>query len=66
MIGLAYLSGVDVEVDHERAVSLITSAAEAGVVEATTKLVEMYKNGVGVSCSYETAAYWQAKRLDCW
>ena len=61
-IGLAYLSGVDVEVDHERAVSLITSAAEAGVVEATTKLVEMYKNGVGVSCSYETAAYWQAKK----
>ncbi|MBQ3045108.1 MAG: TIR domain-containing protein [Clostridia bacterium] len=58
-IGLAYLSGIDVEVDHERAVSLITSAAEAGLPEAMKKLVTMYRNGEGVKRDYEKAILWQ-------
>ena len=33
-IGLAYLNGIDVEVDHERAVELITFAAEKNIPEA--------------------------------
>jgi hypothetical protein len=36
-IGLAYLDGIDVEVDHERALSLITFAAERGAVEAISQ-----------------------------
>lgn len=63
-IGLAYLSGIDVEVDHERAVSLITSAAEAGLPEAMKKLVTMYRNGEGVICDYDTAINWQKKSVD--
>ncbi len=62
-IGLAYLGGVDVEVDYERAVSLITSAADAGLVEAATKLVEMYRTGLGVTRSYETAISWQERLI---
>ncbi len=58
-IGLAYLGGVDVEVDHEKALSLITSAAEAGLPEAMEKLVDMYRNGIGVKRDYFKAIEWQ-------
>lgn len=34
LIGLAYLNGIDVEVNREKAIELITSAAEAGLEEA--------------------------------
>ncbi len=60
-IGLAYLGGVDVEVDHERAVSLITFSAEAGLPEAMEKLVSMYRSGEGVKRDYDTAISWQEK-----
>ncbi len=63
-IGLAYLGGVDVEVDHQRAVALITGAAEAGLVEATEKLVELYRTGMGVERNYETAVQWQEKVVE--
>lgn len=63
-IGLAYLSGIDVEVDNERAVSLITNAAEAYLPEAMEKLVAMYRNGDGVPRNYETAIEWQEKYVE--
>ena len=63
-IGLAYLEGIDVEVDHERALSLITSAADEGLREAIEKLVNMYKNGKGVERSYETALMWRERLVN--
>ncbi|MBR3919222.1 MAG: toll/interleukin-1 receptor domain-containing protein, partial [Clostridia bacterium] len=60
-IGLAYLGGVDVEVDHAKALSLITSSAEDGVKEAIKKLVSMYRTGEGVARDYEMAIEWQRK-----
>ncbi len=60
-IGLAYLSGIDVEVNHERAVKLITSAANDNLPEALEKLVFMYRNGEGVERNYDTAIEWQEK-----
>lgn len=63
-IGLAYLSGIDVEVDHKRAVSLITFAADKGLSEAAKKLATMYKIGEGVSINYNTAVKWQQKLCD--
>lgn len=63
-IGLAYLQGVDVEVDYEKAVALITASAEAGVPEAMTKLVEMYRNGIGVKRSHRTAIEWQERLVE--
>lgn len=47
-IGLAYLSGIDMEVDRERALFLITSAANEGLIPATQKLICMYQNAQGV------------------
>ena len=62
-IGLAYLDGIDVEVDHEKALSLIIFAAERGVVEACEQLVQMYRTGKGVERNYETAIRWQEKKI---
>ena len=58
LIGLAYLDGIDVEVDRVRALELITSAAEAGLPEAMAKLYEMYKVGTGVKLDYRETARW--------
>lgn len=63
-IGLAYLGGVDVEVNHERALALIISSAEAGVPEAMKKLAFMYKNGEGTSKNYQNVLKWNQKVLD--
>ncbi len=61
IMGLAYLSGIDVETDHERALSLITDAAEQDLDEAILKLVTMYENGQGVQRSYYYGAVWHEK-----
>ena len=63
LIGLAYLNGVDMEIDHERAAELITSAADAGVIDAIDKLVEMYRSGQGVERDYEIAIAWQERKI---
>ncbi len=65
-IGLAYLGGVDVEVDHERALKLITSAAEAGMSLAMEKLAAMYENGEGVARDYRESIRWQEKLAALW
>lgn len=63
-IGLAYLGGVDVEVDFNRAHSLILNAAESGLKEAHEMLVSMYKNGRGVERSFAEAIKWQRRLAD--
>ena len=66
-IGLAYLEGIDVEVNHDRALQLITSAAETNEVpEAIEKLVTMYHDGYGVKRDYNIAVEWQQKLVDYW
>ena len=60
-IGLAYLSGIDVEIDHARAVQLISEAAKSSqCVEARKKLASMYRNGEGVPRDMEKAVLWQS------
>ncbi len=63
-IGLAYLGGVDVEVDHARALTLITAAAEAGLPEAMEKLSSMYENGEGVPIHLPTAVLWSQRAAE--
>lgn len=60
-IGLAYLGGIDVEVDYARAVELITDAAESGLLEAIEKLVIMYNEGEGVPRNRQMAIKWQER-----
>ena len=63
LIGLAYLDGIDVEVDSERALELITSAAEAEVPEAMEQLVTMYETGKGVRRDYYEGVRWREKHV---
>lgn len=63
-IGLAYLNGIDVEVDSDRAVELITMAANGGVPEACKKLFQMYQNGEGVERDYHRAVEWQIRHAE--
>lgn len=63
LIGLAYLSGIDVEVDRDRAIGLITAAANGGLPEACERLVAMYRTGEGVTRDYRTAIDWQERLI---
>ncbi len=62
-IGLAYLNGIDVEVDFERALELIKEAAEDAepCIEATAKLAQMYQHGEGVETDRLEAVSWQSR-----
>lgn len=62
LIGLAYLEGIDVEINHEYAVELITKAAEAEYPEAMAKLYHMYDEGQYVRIDNNKALKW-AERL---
>lgn len=63
-MGLAYLSGIDVEVDRDLGVTRIKEAADAGLDEAIEKLVSMYFYGDGVGTDYDKALEWQRKITD--
>lgn len=63
-IGLAYLSGIDVEIDRERALALITSSAEAGLPEAIEKLASMYEHGESVEYNSKEELKWRLKLID--
>ena len=60
-IGLAYLCGIDVEIDPARALAMISDAATDAnpCMEATEKLVDMYLMGDGVPVSISSAVSWQ-------
>lgn len=61
-IGLAYLNGIDVEMNKTLGAELIRSAAESDVPAAMKKLISMYEEGDGIERSIEKAIEWQ-KRL---
>lgn len=63
-IGLAYLNGIDVEVDRERGLACIRHAAEHGLPEAMGQLADMYYRGNGVIRDYEEAMQWQRRLVD--
>ena len=62
-IGLAYLNGIDVEINQTKALELLESAATdpCPCMEATAKLADMYRHGEGVEMNQETAVRWQEK-----
>ena len=63
-IGLAYLSGIDVEVDYERARRLISGAARENLPEAIEKMTDIYRNGIGVRRDYRAAAKWKQRLVE--
>ncbi len=65
LIGLAYLDGIDVEVNVERGIELITKAAEAELPEAMERLYCMYRDGDGVALDYQEALKWIERLISC-
>lgn len=63
-IGLAYLSGIDVEVDFEKAKKLLERSADDKLPEACAKLAEMYKNGMGVQRDEQKSIDWKRKQVE--
>ena len=64
LIGLAYLEGIDVEVDRSRAVEMIENAANAGLLEAINKMIDVCELGLGRQTSKYDAIYWQMKKIE--
>lgn len=64
LLGLAYLNGIDVEVDRCKALELITSAAESELPEAMKKLAEMYEDAIGVERDYQVVLKWEKQLAD--
>ena len=64
LIGLAYLDGIDVEVNKEYALELITAAAELEHPEAMKKLFFMFRDGDKIQVDYNKSLYWAQKLYD--
>jgi len=63
-IALAYLHGIDVEIDREKALELLASSAEAGLPEAADQLVDLYYHGIFVGRDYAQAGIWQQRKIE--
>ncbi|MBR5448883.1 MAG: sel1 repeat family protein, partial [Clostridia bacterium] len=63
-IGLAYLYGVDTEIDRAVALSLIKRSAERGYSTAMERLALMYTQGDGVGIDYSEALAWQRRAVE--
>ena len=63
-IGLAYLSGIDVEINYERALLLISQAADMDFIPAIERLISMYTNGEGVNQDLGKAVVYQEKLVE--
>ena len=64
LIGLAYLEGIDVEVNIDRGVELIVSSGKCGYPEAMVKLSNMYQIGDHVQHDYWRSLVWADKLYD--
>lgn len=60
-IGLAYLNGIDVEIDKKRALRLIKESSDDGLIEGTKKLIQMYRYGEGVERNKEQEFFYQTR-----
>lgn len=64
LIGLAYRDGIDVEVNRQQALELITSAAKANLPEAMLELSYMYQKGIGVTVNCSKALEWMQQLME--
>lgn len=61
LMGLAYLEGIDVEVNRPKGAALIEKAADAELIPAMKKMRELYVVGYGVAADYHKVILWQKK-----
>lgn len=63
-IGLAYLSGIDVETNYNIAIPMITEAAKNGCLEAYDKVASLSRYGNGVSRNIEKYFTYKTKYIE--
>ena len=61
LLALAYLDGIDVEVDHQRALEMLKYCASRGYFSSFETIVDMYKHGKGVERDINQAIKWQER-----
>ncbi len=66
LVGLAYLHGIDVEMDHKRALKLITDSANKDCPEAMERLAVLYFDGTAVKRDFDIALQWREKAVQWW
>ena len=64
LLGMAYLSGIRVEKDEERALRLLNEAADSGCGEAALQLGFMYLARVGVERDNNAALRWKERAFN--
>ena len=64
LIGMAYLEGVNVEKNGEKAIEYLSAAADMGCEEAYERLTQIYHNGDGIKADPEKEIIWQRKFVE--
>ena len=64
LLGLAYMNGINVELDREKGFALIEEAAKNGDIEAIKELIILYRDGKGVDRSLQSSFTWRIKLVD--
>ncbi len=60
-IGLAYLNGIDVEVNKEKGIKLLEQSGNLDCEDAMKELIYIYEEGKGTKLDYKKALEWQKK-----
>ena len=62
-IGLAYLNGIDVEMNLEKGMSLIKESADEGYTDAIKMIIRMYNGGIKVERNTSSVFPWLEKLI---
>jgi len=66
LLGVAYLKGINVERDFDRAIRLLSDAAEdytTASIDAANQLANIYEKGTGTNIDFNKALLWHQKTL---
>jgi len=63
-IGLAYIDGIGVEINHRYGIELVNNAAESNVPAAMKKMYKIFCAGIGVKADYNKARKWAIKIIE--
>lgn len=63
LIGNAYLNGFEVEMDFDKAISLMSDAANDGYIEAYKRLITIYRDGYFTNKDSKEVVYWEEQYI---
>ena len=63
LIGNAYLNGFEVESDFDRAISLISEAANNGYIDACKRMISIYRDGCFTIKDLNKVVYWEEQYI---